>query len=325
MDDTWVGWHLDETAFIRYQGALNSVFPGEVKFTSERECNNKLVFLALKVIRTLEDFQYNFYQKPTHSGKYADYYSHCPQKTKINIIITETRRIIRNCSKVDYIWEHMEQLRHNFIRSNYPAILVSKIISSEISSHIKGNNAPKKAKKNYDFVFKIPYVNEGFTRIVQSKLQELDINARVVAIAGMSLEQLFRPPKINACTCELCSMGIWCSAKHLIYEAMCRMCHKCYNGVCNRPSECRLMEHERSTRLNDHSTALGKHMMEHIINGDPIPIYTKKPDIKNLLEAYSIKILDKGTDCIDAYIREGLQILKNKPELNDKLNNGWVR
>ena len=66
-------------------------------------------------------------------------------------------------------------------------------------------------------------------------------------------------------------------------------------------------------------------MMEHIINGDPIPIFTKKPNIKNLLEAYSIKQLDKGTDCIDAYIREGLQILKNKPELNDKLNNGWVR
>ena len=60
------------------------------------------------------------------------------------------------------------------------------------------------------------------------------------------------------------------------------------------------MEHERSTRLNDNTTALGKHMIEHIINGDPIPIFTKKPDIKNLLEAYSIKILDKGTDCIDA-------------------------
>ena len=146
-----------------------------------------------------------------------------------------------------------------------------------------------------------------------------------LAIAGMSLEKLFIPPKLHACTCELCSMGIWCTAKHVIYEAMCRMCHKCYNGLCNRPSECRLMEHERSTRLNDNTTALGKHMIEHIINGDPIPIFTKKTDIKNLLEAYSIKILDKGTDCIDAYIREGLQILKNKPELNDKLNNGWVR
>ena len=115
MDDTWVGWHLDESAFNLYRGALNSVFPGDVKFTSERECENKIVFLALKVIRTLEDFQYDFYQKPTHSGKYEDFYSHSPQKTKLNIIITETRRIIRNCSKEEFIWEHLEKLRHNFI------------------------------------------------------------------------------------------------------------------------------------------------------------------------------------------------------------------
>ena len=200
--------------------------------------------MALKVIRTLEDFQYDFYQKPTHSGKYEDFYSHSPQKTKINIIITETRRIIRNCSKEEFIWEHLEKLRRNFIKSNYPAAMVSKIISSEISCHIKGIHVPKKPKKKYDFVFKIPYVNEGFTRIVQTKLRELDINARVVAIAGMSIGELFRPPKTNTCTCELCSMGIWCSAKHIVYEAMCRMCHKCYNGVCNRPSECRLTEHE---------------------------------------------------------------------------------
>ena len=174
-------------------------------------------------------------------------------------------------------------------------------------------------------MYKIPYVNEGFTRIVQKMLSDLDINARVVAVAGMSLQQLFNPPKINRCTCQLCSSGIRCSAKHVIYEAMCRMCHKCYDGVCNRPFICRLMEHERSTRLNNRTSALGEHMIEHIINGDPIPIYTSDPDISNLLEAYSIKILERGKDSIDSYIREGLQIWDNKPELNTKLENGWVR
>ena len=65
-------------------------------------------------------------------------------------------------------------------------------------------------------------------------------------------------------------------------------------------------------------------MIEHIINEDPIPIYTSDPDISNLLEAYSIKILERGKDSIDSYIREGLQIWDNKPELNTKLENGWV-
>ena len=85
------------------------------------------------------------------------------------------------------------------------------------------------------------------------------------------------------------------------------------------------MEHERSTRLTNTSTALGEHMMEHLINEEPIPVFTKNPDISNLLESYAIKILEIGDDNIDAYIREGLQILDNKPELNSKLENGWVR
>ena len=148
-------------------------------------------------------------------------------------------------------------------------------MSTEISRNIKGLVLAKRSKKQYDFVYKIPYVNEGFTRIVQKKLADLDINARVVAVAGVSLQQLFKPPKINRCACQLCSSGIRCSAKHVIYEAMCKMCHKCYDGVCNRPLICRLREHERSTRSINCSTALGEHIRDHIINEDgPIPIYT---------------------------------------------------
>ena len=45
----------------------------------------------------------------------------------------------------------------------------------------------------------------------------------------------------------------------------------------------------------------------------------------NLLEAYEIKIIAQGKDSIEAYIKEGLQIKKKKPTLNEKLENGWVR
>ena len=67
-------------------------------------------------------------------------------------------------------------------------------------------------------------------------------------------------------------------------------------------------------------------MRDHIIDDDvPIPIFSTSPDISNVLEAFSINILEVGNDSIDAYIREGLQILDRKPDLNKKLENGWVR
>ena len=54
-------------------------------------------------------------------------------------------------------------------------------------------------------------------------------------------------------------------------------------------------------------------------------IFTQKPDFTNLLESFSFKVLGKGRDSIDAYIKEGMYIRDSKPIMNTKLDNGWVR
>ena len=87
----------------------------------------------------------------------------------------------------------------------------------------------------------------------------------------------------------------------------------------------RLKEHEASIRLGNNRTALGPHYIKHQLEQDPVPIYTEKPDIENLLAADKLKIIDKGRDSIEGYIKEGLHIRQLKPILNEKLENGWVR
>ena len=133
------------------------MFPGQLVFTLEKEENNTIVFLDLKVIRTSETFEFEFYQKPTHSGKYMDYYSHCPERTKHNIVTTETRRIMSNCSKQDFIWKHLEKLRTttNLISSNYPPILVSKLIANEVNRQLKDGDSVQLPKQQYDFVYSV--------------------------------------------------------------------------------------------------------------------------------------------------------------------------
>lgn len=325
MDDAWVAWDKDEVSFQRFHDALNSVFPRQIVFTVEKEEQNKITFLDLTIIRKSNEFQHEFYQKPTHSGKYLDYESHCPQRVKLNIISSETRRIISNCSKEDLIWQHLERLRENLICSNYPPILVTKTITSEVNRCLKGTGDHGKTKKEYEYIYKIPYVNEGFTRKVQKLLGELKIDARVVPVPGRCVEQLFKCKEKGSCTCKLCEAGIRCSAKHAVYEATCKLCDEKYDGVSNRPIKYRMREHEASTRLANDRTALGQHMKEHIIEEMPTPVFTEKPDFSNLLESYRIKIVEFGVDSIDAYIREGLQIKDKMPRLNTKLDNGWVR
>jgi len=86
-----------------------------------------------------------------------------------------------------------------------------------------------------------------------------------------------------------------------------------------------MKEHERYTRLSTGESPIGDHYREHWVNGDPVPILSEKPSMKNLLTSYSLKVIDVGRDSIDAFIREGLNIIDCQPELNDKEMNGWIR
>ena len=88
-------------------------------------------------------------------------------------------------------------------------------------------STPPVPKKQYDFIYKIPYVDEAFTRMVKKHLEEKKINARVqvVTVSGKTVESLYRAKRQNLCECLLCSSGVNCSTitKHAVYDAECVM------------------------------------------------------------------------------------------------------
>ena len=333
MDDCWLAWCLDRAAFDRFHNALNNVFPGEMVFTCEMEDEkSRINFLDLTIIRKENSLEHEFYQKETHSGKYLDYRSHCPESTKLNIIKTETRRVIENCSRTEYAWKYLESLKQNLLRSNYPlkvvVIRMTKEIDFQMRLQSNGNDITTQSnltKIEYEHVLKIPYVNEVVTRLVKKSIKDLGINARVVPVAGPSLKSYLKAKKENYCSCSLCAEGLDCSEKHVIYEATCKLCNQSYRGVSNRQLAKRMADHEASVRLLNTRTALGTHTREHLIAEDPIPITSDKPDMENLLSSFEIKKIDRGKDSIEAYIKEGLRILETKPNINNKLDNGWLR
>ena len=87
-------------------------------------------FLDVTITRTDTGFTYEFYQKETHSGRsrgaYLHFMSHGPIKTKLNIIASETRRVLENCSDTQRAYHHLETIRKNFVRAAYPEDLVVK-------------------------------------------------------------------------------------------------------------------------------------------------------------------------------------------------------
>ena len=331
MDDAWMGWVGDMESFIKFKDMLNKIWPGEMVFTHEIESeNNSINFLDTSITRKREGgFEYEFYQKPTHSGKYLDFRSHCPISTKINIIKTEAQRIISNCSSMDKAWPHLEKLRENLTDSYYPhnfaTCHILKVIQIVNNPSLAPNN---KEKPKFDYVYTIPYVSEAITRKIKKCLKDLDINARVVATSGKSLKNQLKEKSPNNCKCTLCQHGITCTQKNIVYEASCNKCHESYVGATSRPSIKRILEHESSVRLKNNRTTIGQHFQTHYPKSSTVTrssIKKTKPDLENFLKHFKFTKIDQAKDSFGVFILEGLAIAKKKPKINNMMENGWIR
>ena len=283
------------------------------------------------------NIQHEHYIKPTSSHRYLHYESHSPMNIKINIIRTEANRIIRNCSKVAYIKKHLEALKTAFIKSGYPNNLIDRIILPEWQKvelglcgnkliekmtedrKNKENRRAEKEKEDKDkdtFILKVPYVSESYTRKMKSNIKGLGINAKVVVKPGRNLRSLVTTKnKSKICNCNSCLMNIPCTTRNFVYQADCIHCGEQYIGASHRPGNKRLGEYESSLRLpqQNERTTLGRHKAE------------KHSNEKNELKScFTFKVIDKGIDCTETFLKEGLHIKNKSAAINGKFNNGFI-
>ena len=324
VDDAWLLWTSSMEHFEEFKTALNSVWD-TVNFTSELPEEGKLNFLDLTIeIRDNREISYTHYQKPTASGRYLHYESHCSLVTKTNIIRSETRRIVSNCKYQADSWEHLEKLKLHLIQnSGYPEETVTRHMLQALEK--KGSNTTTKPRPNLDYILKIPYINEGFTRKVNTTIKKLGISARVVTQAGRSVRSLINSPKEASCQCELCMADIDCSTRHYVYKAKCTKCGDLYVGASRRPIKGRISEHESSFRLNNGRTSLGQHAAEHRRMDNPkYKPKAGKRDFETFFKHFEFSIEERCKDTLDTFIREGLAIDRIKPKINNMCGNGFT-
>ena len=102
--------------------------------------------------------QYEFYQKPTNSGRYLHYDAHCSMSLKTNIVRTEAARVYKCSSNKDDIWKHLETISQHFISSGYPAEFVATNIMEGVRSASTTAHTPKARKKeDYTHILRVPY------------------------------------------------------------------------------------------------------------------------------------------------------------------------
>ena len=332
----------------KFLATLNSIWPNiqftrELASTGPHPGTTHLSFLDISIRLTdtpdTTNLSWELYQKSTHSGTYLDYSSHCPTRTKINIVRTEARRIINRCSSLDLAVPHLEKLRTNLLNSGYPNTQVSLTIAEEFTqntAHLphtinphNTNNPPAQptTTTNPQFVMKVPYTNEGALRIYRKAIQKSGLPIRVVPSSGRTIGSMAKSSYTRTrspdCNCPFHQHGIPCNTQHAVYRATCNLCHEVYIGVTNRPLKARLNEHEAATRLgNLDCSTLAEHANTahfHHLTGT-----RGSRDYNSFFAIYTIEVAARARDTLGAYIAESRSITNEHPGLNKQGNNGFI-
>ena len=100
---------------------------GSIEFTMESEVDNCLPFLDVLVERTTKEFITSVYRKPTFTGQYINFLSHCSNKRKVNLIKTLCHRAITICSP-STVEDELEKITQILKGNGYPQNLVVRTI-----------------------------------------------------------------------------------------------------------------------------------------------------------------------------------------------------
>ncbi|XP_057325921.1 uncharacterized protein LOC130667978 [Microplitis mediator] len=115
-------------------------YHNRLQFTVERESDSRINFLELTLIRNeTGGIEFDWYKKPTSSGRYLNYLSHHHLMQKIGVIRNLVDKAIL-LSDNKYHNKNLAYVRQSLLNNNYPMKLIKTIVSKRVVSlmHRKG-------------------------------------------------------------------------------------------------------------------------------------------------------------------------------------------
>lgn len=119
---------------------FNSIHP-KIQFTHEIERNKTLPFLDVSVIHdTNGSLQFDWYTKPTSSGRILNYFSNHPLTQKLNVVDNLVKRIF-NISSPQFHAKNRKIVKNILLNNNYPPKVIEQRIKKYFcSKNLRMNN-----------------------------------------------------------------------------------------------------------------------------------------------------------------------------------------
>uniref|UniRef100_A0A0C9RM79 AI1 protein n=1 Tax=Fopius arisanus TaxID=64838 RepID=A0A0C9RM79_9HYME len=169
----------DVLAFVpkdRIQSILScfNSYHKRLQFTLEREENCRINFLEVTLIRNKRMIDFDWYRKPTSSGRYLNYYSHHPKGQKICTIYNLIDRGLL-LSNLEFHLKNLTYIQESLVQNGYPRKLVLRAVSRRQALVLNPKNYysddfRRHRRINEHRWVTLPYV-EGLSETLQSNLQ----------------------------------------------------------------------------------------------------------------------------------------------------------
>ena len=266
-----------------------------IKFTIEKEQDNSINFLDIKLTKQNGSLSCSVYRKPTNSGRYLDYYSNHSLQIKKACIKTMVNRAFKYSTNENDRKNELNYLRDIFKINNYPEKLIEFCIRSCENKFYQPDNFNKVDFDPFNAI-SIPFY-DGLSLNLKDFLSKFGINT--VYKKGTTIQNiLFKRKNRNIL-----------DKTHVVYRIHCKNCNFIYIGQTYKKLGIRIKQHEGALRNNyPNRSNVAKHAI----------------DFKHTIDFENPTIAFVETNYRTRLILESLEIEKckmNNVELmNDKQN-----
>jgi len=221
-----------------------NTFHPRLKFTLEND-GTSLNFLEITMINRDGKLIFDWYHKPTYSGRLLNFYSKHPLSQKRGIITSSTDKILL-LSNPEFHQKNFLFLINNLLMNDYPLDIIFNSIRKRLSVKFRhlnhGTTYTTDTKDNY---FVILYMDHTAGKFIQ-----LFKNIPTFKLAFFGINRLNKFIKVHKDLLPLLSRS------NVVYKINCLHCDSSYVGQTRRLLKHRIEEHKNHIRRNITQTSV---------------------------------------------------------------------
>ena len=263
-----------------------------IKFTMEKEENEKIPFLDVSIKKLNKSFVTSVYKKPSDTGLFTNFCSFISNTYKKCLIKTLVERVFCINNTWTGFSNDIEDLEAILQKNGYPPKYIEREIRQTISKKLK-NESKQDEEENCRY-FKLPYIG-NISKNTKNKLSDI---VRKFCKTGTVIKIAFTSHKISSYF-SLKDKKLKNLQSLVVYHFTCSVCNDTYIGCTRRHFETRAYEH-----LN---TDKESHVFKHI---------NSKACKGKTHSRASFKIIDRANSFYTLKIKEAMHIQWLQPAIN---------